>query len=108
MLIAPSLGTVLKARSPHLPQHPRAVIVLSEAISFWYRRALHAVADADAEGVRRDPEQLALLLGDATELAVSVEWAAVPTARRKIPFLATMGDFAEARRLLSFAARSQR
>jgi len=37
-----------------------------------------------------------------------VEWAVVPTVRRKDPFLATMGDFAEARRLVSFAATGQR
>jgi hypothetical protein len=66
MLTAPAQGTVLKARLPNPPQHPRAVIALLEAISFWYRQPLHAVVDADAEDVRRNPEQWALLLGDAT------------------------------------------
>jgi hypothetical protein len=108
MLTAPAQGTVLKARLPNPPQHPRAVIALLEAISFWYRQPLHAVVDADAEDVRRNPEQWALLLGDAPELAVSVEWAAVPAVRRKDPFLASMGDFAAARRLVSFAATGQR
>ena len=108
MLTVPAQGTVLKARLPNPPQHPRAVIALLEALSFWYRQPLHAVVDADAEDVRRNPEQWALLLGDAPELAVSVEWAAVPAVRRKDPFLATMGDFAEARRLVSFAATGQR
>ena len=108
MLTAPSQGTVLKARLPNPPQHPRAVIALLEAISFWYRQPLHAVVDADAEDVRRDPERWALLLGNAPELAVSVEWAAVPRVRRKDPFLASMGDFAESRRLVSFAATGQR
>ena len=108
MLTAPSQGTVLKARLPNPPQHPRAVIALLEAISFWYRQPLQAVVDADAEDVRRNPEQWALLLGDAPELAVSVEWTAVPSVRRKDPFLASMGDFADARRLVSFAATGQR
>ena len=104
----PRLGTVLKARLPNPPQHPRALIALLEAIAFWYRQPLHAVVDADAEDVRRNPEQWSLLLGDAPELAVSVEWAAVPAVRRKDPFLASMGDFAAARRLVSFAATGQR
>jgi hypothetical protein len=49
-----------------------------------------------------------MLLGDAPELAVSVEWAVVPKVRRKDAFLGSMGDFAEARRLVSFAATGQR
>jgi hypothetical protein len=108
MLTAPSQSTVMKARLPNPPQHPRAVMSLLEAISLWYRQPLHAVIDADAEDVRRDPERWALLLGDAPELAVAVEWAAVPALRRKDPFLASMGDFKDARRLISFAATGQR
>jgi len=107
-LTAPSQGTVLKARLPNPPQHPRAVIVFLEAISFRYRQPLHAVVDADAEGMRCNPEQWALLLGDAPRVGGLHGMAAVPTVRRKDPFLATMGDFAEARRLVSFAATGQR
>ena len=107
MLTAPSESTVMKARLPNPPCHSRALIALLEAISLWYRQPLRAVLDADAEDVRRDPERWAMLLGDAPELAVAVEWAAVP-ARRKDPFLASMGDFASARRLVSFAATGQR
>jgi hypothetical protein len=56
MLTSPAQGTVLKARLPNPPQHPRAVIALLEAISFWHRQPLHAVVDADAEASspRRD------------------------------------------------------
>jgi hypothetical protein len=108
MLTSPAQGTVLKARLPNPPQHPRAVIALLEAISFWHRQPLHAVVDADAEDVRRNPEQWALLLGDAPELSVSVEWAVVPAARKKDRFLGSMGDFATARQLVSFAATGQR
>jgi hypothetical protein len=108
MLTAPAQSTVMKARLPNPPQHPRAVMALLEAIALWYRQPLHAVVDADAEDVRRNPERWALLLGDAPELAVAVEWAAVPVVRRKDPFLASMGDFADARRLVSFAATGQR
>lgn len=108
MLSASAESTVMKARLPNPPQHSRAVIALLEAIALWYGQPLHAVIDADAEDVRRNPERWALLLGDAPELAVAVTWAAVPAIRRKDPFLASMGDFAAARRLVSFAATGQR
>ena len=49
-----------------------------------------------------------MLLGDGPELAVAVEWAAVPAARPRDRFLATMGEFASARKLVSFAATGQR
>ena len=107
MLTCPLDGTVMKARLRNAPAHPRAVIALLEAIALWYGHPLRAVIDADAEDVRRHPERWAMLLGDAPELAVAVEWAAV-AARRKDPFLAPMGDFASARRLVSFAATGQR
>ena len=108
MLTAPSGGTVLKARLPNPPAHPRAVIALLEALATWYGQPLRAVIDADAADVRRAPERWAMLLGDAPELAVAVEWTTVPAQRRKDRFLASMGDFASARRLVSFAATGQR
>jgi hypothetical protein len=108
MLTAPSERTVLKARLPNPPTHPRAVIALLESLSLWYGRPLRAVIDADAEDVRRHPERWAMLLGDGPELAVAVEWAAVPAARPRDRFLATMGEFASARKLVSFAATGQR
>jgi hypothetical protein len=66
------------------------------------------VLDADAEDVRRRPEHWAMLLGDAPELAVRVEWVAVPAARPRDRFFADMGDFGHARRLVGFAATGQR
>ena len=79
-----------------------------EAIALWYGRPLRAVIDADAEDVRRHPERWATLLGDAPELAVSIEWAAVPSTKKKDRYLIPMGDFTEARQLVSFAATGQR
>jgi len=108
MLTAPAASTVMKARLPNPPAHPRAVISLLEAIALWYRQPLRAVIDADAEDVRRHPERWAMLLGDAPEMAVAVEWVAVPPARKKDAFLASMGDFARARRLVSFTSTGQR
>lgn len=108
MLTAPSGGTVLKARLPNPPAHPRAVIALLEALATWYGQPLRAVIDADAEDVRQNPARWAMLLGDAPELAVAVQWAAVPRRTKKDRYLAPMGDFTSARQLVSFAATGQR
>lgn len=108
MLAAPAASTIMKARMPNPPAHRRAVISLLEAIALWHGRPLRAVIDADAEDVRQNPARWAMLLGDAPELAVAVEWAAVPRPPKKDRYLAPMGDFTGARQLLSFAATGQR
>jgi hypothetical protein len=108
MLTAPAASTVMKARMPNPPAHSRAVISFLEAIALWYGRPLRAVIDAASEDVRQHPARWATLLGDAPELAVGVEWAAVPRVSKKDRYLAPMGDFARARRLVSFAATGQR
>ncbi len=108
MLTAPAASTMMKARMPNPPAHPRAVISFLEAITLWYGQPLRAVIDADAEDVRQNPARWAMLLGDAPELAVAVQWAAVPRRAKKDRYLAPMGDFTSARQLVSFAATGQR
>jgi hypothetical protein len=108
MLAEPMAGTSLKARLPSQPAHDRAVLALLEALSLWYGLPLHAVIDADAEDVRRQPERWARWLGDPPEPHVRVEWMAVPRGRKNDRFLSTMGDFASARKLVSFTATGQR
>jgi hypothetical protein len=108
LLSEPSAGTSLKARLPPEPADGRALMMLLEALSLWYGLPLHAVLDADAGDVRRRPEHWALLLGDAPERAVRVEWVAVPPCRKHDRFLEGMGAFADARQLISFAATGQR
>jgi hypothetical protein len=105
-LSEPAARSCLRARLPSSPCHPRALITLLESMSLWYGTPLHAVVDADAQGIRRDPEKWAVLLGDAPELAVHVHYVAVPDSRRRSRdrFLGAMGDFARADRLTSFAA----
>lgn len=105
-LCEPQERSVLRARLPVSPAHPRALISLLESLSLWYGTPLHAVVDADAQAIRRDPEKWAVLLGDAPELAVHVHYVAVPQRRRtqRDRFLSAMGDFSRAERLTSFAA----
>ena len=84
------------------------MMMLLEALSLWYGLPLHAVLDADAEDVRHHPDRWSLLLGDAPERSVRVEWVAVPPCRKHDRFLEGMGDFASGRKLTSFAATGQR
>lgn len=108
LLSEPSAGTSLKARLPTQPADPRALMMLLEALSLWYGLPLHAVLDAAAEDVRKRPEYWSVLLGDAPERAVRVEWAAVSPPRKHDRFLEPMGDFRSARQLLAFTATGQR
>lgn len=105
MLSLPGERPVLRARLSSSPSHPRALISFLESMSLWHGRPLHAAVDADAEDVRLYPEKWAVLLGDAPELAVRVEWVSVPHARRERDrFLGVLGDFRRAESLTSFAA----
>jgi len=108
MLLASSSPSALRARLPSAPAHPRALITLLEAISMWLGAPLHAVVDADAEDVRRHPERWSVLLGDAPELAVRVEWVSVPAPPKRDRFVGKLGDFASAARLISFATTGRR
>lgn len=109
MLSLPGQRPALRARLSSCPSHPRALISFLESMSLWHGRPLHAVIDADAEDVRRDPEKWAVLLGDAPELAVRVEWLSVPATRAsRDRFLGTLGDFRSGESLLAFAATGVR
>jgi hypothetical protein len=109
MLSLPGERPALRARLSSSPSHPRALITLLESLSLWYGCPLHAVLDADAEDVRRYPEKWAVLLGDAPELAVRVEWVSVPAARTtRDRFLGKLGDFRSGESLVAFAAAGVR
>lgn len=109
MLSLPGQRPALRARLSSSPSHPRALVHLLEALSLWHGRPLHAVLDADAEDVRLYPEKWALLLGDAPELAVRVEWVSVPTARRtRDRFLGELGEHRSGESLVAFAATGVR
>ena len=108
MLAEPMAGTSLKARLPSMPAHDRAVMALLEALALWYGLPLHAVIDADAAGVHRQPEKWARWLGDPPEAHVRIEWMAVPKDRKPDRFMETMGDFASARRLISYTSTGRR
>ena len=107
MLTEPETGTVLKACLRTPPSHPRALGMLLEALSAWYRLPLHAVIDADAPDVQRWPELWAQLAGETPDLQVHVEWVARPVPGRRNRFLASLGEFSSGRRLINHAATGQ-
>jgi hypothetical protein len=109
MLTASGMGSALRARLPPVPRQPRALAQLLSALSAWYGSPLCAVVDAGAEGALQHPERWAQLLGEIDGEQVRVEWVVVPArGERRDRFLGELGDFAAARRLLTFAATGQR
>jgi hypothetical protein len=107
LVTEPGAGPSLKARLPLPPVHSRALVLLLEAVSAWYRRPLHAVLDADAEEVGLHPECWVDLVGDVPLAQVSIEWARRPRPserRRQGRYLDEMGPFNSARRLLGLCA----
>lgn len=109
MLTEARVGAALRARLPPVPRQPRALAQLLSALSAWYGMPLTAVIDAGAEGALHHPERWAQLLGELDGEQVRVEWVVVPArAERRDRFLGELGDFAAAKRLLTFAATGQR
>lgn len=96
-------AAVLRASAPASAHHA------ARSLSLWHGCPLHAVLDADAEDVRHHPQKWAVLLGDAPELAVRVEWVSVPKARAgRDRFLGKLGSFRGAESLVAFAATGVR
>jgi hypothetical protein len=109
VLTVPISGIALKARLPSLPAHPRAVMMLLESISAWYRRPLTAAIDADALGVQHHPERWCELLGDPPGMDLTVEWIARAEQKgQRDSFFDALGDLRSAKRLVRIAATGQR
>lgn len=110
LLSVPHEGTRLKARLPSLPAHPRAVTMLLESLSLWYRRPLTAVFDADALGMSQHAAQTWCEgLGDPPSLDVTVEWVQRKRAgRSRDRFFEALGRMGSAEALLTRAATGQR
>lgn len=50
VLVADGATTLLKARLPHSPRHPRAVLTLAEALTLWTSRPCHVAIAAVGPG----------------------------------------------------------
>jgi len=92
--------TLLKARLPHGPEHPRALPALCEALALWCGRPVRAALAVDEPptscAFTRWPETLDALTGGAL-----YEVAIVPRVRapRERDDLGGLGDFRDLRQL---------
>ena len=107
MVTSARSGAVLRARLPPIPSQPRALSLLLQGLSAWFGEPLTAVVAADREDVLVHPERWAQLLGEIDSDQASVQWVVVPAPERD-RFLGELGDFASAKRLVTFAATGQR
>jgi hypothetical protein len=109
VLSVPISGTALKARLPALPAHPRAVTMLLESLSAWYRRPITAALDADALGVQHHAERWCEFLGDLPGVDVTVEWISRTEHKGdRDRFFDALGDMRSAKRLVTVASTGQR
>jgi hypothetical protein len=110
ILTVPLTGTAMKARLPPMPAHPRAVMMLLESLSAWYRLPITAAIDADALGARHHAERWCEFLGDIPGLDISVEWVSRPSLpkERRDRFFHALGDLRSTAQLATVAATGQR
>jgi hypothetical protein len=92
---------LLKARLPHSPEHPRAVLALAEALTLWTGRPCRVAMAAVGRGAfcatPRWLDALEVLTRPVGVTVVCVRHEVVPS---EPPGGAGFGDFADVRRLL--------
>ncbi len=93
---------VLKARLRSLPQHPRALPTLLEALALWQGQKAHAVLGVDAESPRWTSPQLEHIGVDTPLYALDMALVG-PRPRSRDP-LGGIGDFRDLYRLLADVA----
>ena len=108
MMTMGGVGTLMRARFPHIPSQPEALGLLLRGIAAWFGEPFCAVLDADAKDVWDHPERWARYLGDLDERVVRVEWRGYSESFRRDPLVGTVGDFRRARRLITHAATGQK
>lgn len=98
---------LLKARLPHGPQHPRAVLALAEALTLWTGRPCRVAIAADGRGAFcATPPWLDTLDWVTRPVAVTVVGVRHDAVPLDPPPGGGFGDFADVRRLLSRRALS--
>jgi hypothetical protein len=107
LLTQAHVGTALLARLP-LPQSPRALAMLLEAIAAWYGQPFTAALDAESQDVERHPERWAQLLSGLDEKQITVEWIGHTRHDERERFFRPLGGCARPRRVVSLAATGQK
>ena len=99
--------TLLKARMPVEPKHPRALEVLCEAIALWCGKPVRAAVDVDALVRFCDPKRwgdsvAGPSLNGAPLFEIRLAEGGVRGVRRERDGLEGMGDFRDVRQLVLF------
>ena len=101
VLVHDDTRPLLKARLPHAPQHPRAIVTLAEALTLWTNRPCRVAIAAVGRGAfcatPRWLDTFEHMTRPVTVTVVAVRHDAVPPE----PAPGTgFGDFADLRRML--------
>jgi len=98
--------TLLKARLPAVPAHPRALATLCEAVALWCGQPVRAALAAGGQGTSFDTTRW--LGQDGPTATALFELALVGTARppRGRDRLDGLGDFRDLRQLVFFEVAS--
>jgi hypothetical protein len=95
-------STLLKAKLPDAPHHPRALATLCEAVSLWCGRPVHAAFVADGQGLLNEHSRWSDTVEQLSGSALfRVEF--VPRARRprdRGERIDGMGDYRDVRQLI--------
>lgn len=93
--------TLLQARLPHGPQHPRAVEALAEAIALWAGRPVRVVLAAHGPGSFCATRPWLDTFDEITRSALyEIHFVTDPVAPREPHRLGELGDFRDLRRLV--------
>lgn len=99
--------TLLKARLPVEPRHPRALEVLCEAIALWCGKPVRAALDVDALARSCDPKRWGdsvngLAFDGRPLFEIRLVEGSVHRVRRERDGLDDLGDFRDVRQLVLF------
>src|SRR5213593_3694419 len=100
ILVHDETRPLLKARLPHAPQHPRAVVTLAEALTLWTNRPCRVAMAVVGRGAfcatPRWLDALDWMTRPNAVAVVGVRHDAVPAE----PAKEALGDFSDLRRML--------
>jgi hypothetical protein len=105
VLVTDGLGeSLLKARLPHSPKHPRALATLCEALALWCACPVHAALAVDGPGAFCATHGWLETFERLTDSALfEIAFVANPVAPGEYDERDGLGDFDDLRRLLRAA-----
>jgi len=97
--------TLLKAKLPDAPRHPRALATLCEAVALWCGRPVRAAFAADGPGLLNEHSRWSATVEQLSESALfRVEFVPRARHRRDDVRVEGMGDYRDVRQLMLWGA----